>query len=374
MSERPGIVPIRMPKWGLSMQEGQVVYWCKSAGDRFAEGEDLVEIETAKINNVFEAPTTGVLRKIVAAEGETVPVGGLLAVSAEADVSDGEVEAFVSEFQASFVPESDESEGQALSDGPVAVGPYQLNVGVGGAEDGQAVVLLHGFSSNAKSWEMNLPALTESKRVISVELPGHGASSKNVSDGSVEELARVVAAAIERLDVAGAHLVGHSLGGAVALQVAAADPSRFKSLVLIAPAGLAGSELNSEFLDAIVEAQRPRDLKPWLEMLFDDPALVSQEMVDDMARYKRIDGVEESLSAVRDGLTASRAAAPDALASLPPTLLVLGENDRIVSAPGRGSLPGRWRVETLEKAGHMPHVEQAAEFNRLLTDFLAENT
>lgn len=70
------VTPIRMPKWGLSMQEGVIIDWWKAEGDRVAEGEDLVDIETSKINNVYESPVSGLLRRVVARAGETLPVGG----------------------------------------------------------------------------------------------------------------------------------------------------------------------------------------------------------------------------------------------------------------------------------------------------------
>ncbi|HEV2365632.1 MAG TPA: acetoin dehydrogenase dihydrolipoyllysine-residue acetyltransferase subunit [Caulobacteraceae bacterium] len=376
MSAEPsagGVIAIRMPKWGLSMEEGQVVGWLKTAGDRFVEGEELVEIETAKITNVYEAPASGLLRRIVAGEGETVPVGGLIAVAAEADTPEAEIDAFVTAFHESFVPASGEGGGPALKEQSVEAGPYRLNLGLAGEGEGQAVVLIHGFASNARSWELNLDALAGRGRVT-VELPGHGASSKNVEDGEAAGLARAVAAALETVGVERAHLVGHSLGAAVALRMALAEPARFCSLTLVAPAGLPGARPDRAFLEGIVEGQRPRDLKPLLERLFHEPALVSQEMVEEMARYKRIDGVEESLAVLRDRLVEDEPGPdPSALSALPRTLVVLGADDRVVSPPDAEALPQTWRVVTLDNAGHMPHVEQAAAFNRLLIAFLDES-
>src|SRR6185437_3491617 len=105
------ISPIRMPKWGLAMQEGTVVHWWKEPGAQIAEGEDLVDIETPKITNVFESPQSGTLRRITAQTGETLAVGALLGVMAEDSVSDSEIDAFITDFQANFVPGEEDAEG-----------------------------------------------------------------------------------------------------------------------------------------------------------------------------------------------------------------------------------------------------------------------
>jgi pyruvate dehydrogenase E2 component (dihydrolipoamide acetyltransferase) len=373
-AQQSDIVPIRMPKWGLSMDEGLLVAWLKAPGERFSEGDELAEIETSKINNVFEAPTSGLLRRVVAVAGDTIPVGGLLAVVAETEVGDDAIERFISDFQASFVPEDAEgSAGSTIQKRTVEVAGQSINIAIAG-EGEPAAVLLHGFGGDVGSWALNLNEFAETRRVIAIDLPGHGASTKNVGSGSVADLAQAVMGSLDALGIERPHLIGHSLGGTIAFHLANKNTSKFRSVVLVAPAGLPGSHLNREFLDGLVEAQRPRDFRPLVQLLFHDQRLASEEMSANLARYKRIDGVEEALAAIRDQLvTDPEDIAPDGPPGyLPPILIVLGEADQVAGPPDRKALPADWRVVTLPQAGHMPMAEQSAAFNRLVIDFLAE--
>ena len=65
---------IKMPQWAMTLSEGTVMKWLKNPGDEIAKGEDLCEIEEAKVTDVFESPVSGILIEILVAEGETVPV------------------------------------------------------------------------------------------------------------------------------------------------------------------------------------------------------------------------------------------------------------------------------------------------------------
>lgn len=88
------IKTLEIPKWGLSMEEGTIAQWLIEEGTPFSKGQEICEIETTKIVNVLEAPFDSTLRKIIAKAGDTLQVGGLIAICADSQVSDAEIDAF----------------------------------------------------------------------------------------------------------------------------------------------------------------------------------------------------------------------------------------------------------------------------------------
>lgn len=116
------IKTLEIPKWGLSMEEGTIAQWLIKEGDSFNKGDEICEIETTKIVNVLEAPFAGTLRKILAKDGETLPVGGLIAVCAESEVSDAEIETFIASLggSAAKAPEASSEQSKAETSAPVA--------------------------------------------------------------------------------------------------------------------------------------------------------------------------------------------------------------------------------------------------------------
>jgi hypothetical protein len=159
--------------------------------------------------------------------------------------------------------------------------------------------------------------------------------------------------------------------GAAAL----AHPDRVASLTLVAPTGL-GEDINPDYIDGFVAAERRRELKGVLELLFADQGLVSRKLVDDVLRYKRLDGVEEALRRVTGVMYPSGRQTVVLTGELDrlqaPALVVWGGQDRILPAAQAEALAGRARVEVLPGAGHSPHLEAANEVNRLVGGLLDE--
>ena len=365
-----GIAAITMPKWGLTMTEGKILGWLKEPGAAIGPGDELLEIETSKITNVMEAGESGVLRRIVAAEGATLPVGALIAVVAPADVPESEIDAFVAGFDIAAPAEDEAAAGAAPAPREIQAGGRRLRV-LDLGEGGTPVVLIHGFGADLNTWMFTQPVLAERRRTIAFDLPGHGGSDKALAGADPGAFAAVVGDLFDALGLERACLVGHSLGGAVALAFARARPQRVAGLVLIAAAGL-GPEIDGGFIDGFVAAQRRREAQEVLRRLVHDPQLVSRAMVEDVLRYKRLDGVGPALEAIAAAWFPGgrQAVALDPAGLAMPVLLIWGREDRIVPAAHAEALAGRLPVAILDGAGHLPHMEKSGEVNRLLARFL----
>jgi pyruvate dehydrogenase E2 component (dihydrolipoamide acetyltransferase) len=370
LSETQQISKLGMPKWGLSMTEGTVVQWLVEEGTELAPGDEVVEVESEKINNAVETPSPGILRRKVAEEGEVVPVGGLLGVIADPSVSDEEIDAYVEEFQSTFVPEEEEAGGPEPE--MVEAGGKSLQYLRVGEGEEAPLVLLHGFGGDINIWVFNQETLAEAGHAVyALDLPGHGQSSKDVGEGDLGSFVDAVAGFMDEMGIEKAHLVGHSLGGAIAGSFALAHPDRVASLVLISSAGL-GEEINDDYIEGFIAANRRREMKNVLGLLFANPDLVTRQLVNDELRFKRMDGVDEAMRAVADKVfpDGRQADVPDLSEVEVPILAIWGQEDQIVPVSHTENLPSSARVEILDGSGHMPQMEAAGRVNRLIEEFL----
>jgi pyruvate dehydrogenase E2 component (dihydrolipoamide acetyltransferase) len=355
---------VTMPKWGLSMKTGKIVEWFVSEGDTIADGDDVVDIETDKIAGTLESSVDGLLRRIIAEPGQDIPVGAVLAVVAPSEVPDSDIDAVVEEAKAAIasgaLEEADEPQPQLAE-----VGSHRISYLTLAPDDptGDPVVLVHGYGGDKNSWLFVQQPLAETRTVHALDLPGHGASDKDVGDGSLSTLADTLIGFLDVLGIGRAHLVGHSLGGAVIAAVAKAAPERVASLTLLAPAGFT-AEADVEYLRGFAAATSRRELKPMLGRLFADESQVTRQLVDDLLKYKRLDGVDKALQAVLGTLVTDEGRqALDTPALLDgvdvPITVAWGGADRILPVPEGIDVQ---RVE----AGHMLHMEAANDVVRVI--------
>ncbi|MCB2014604.1 MAG: acetoin dehydrogenase dihydrolipoyllysine-residue acetyltransferase subunit [Sphingobium sp.] len=364
---------ILVPKWGLAMEEGTIAKWQVEQGAEIKSGMEIVDIETSKIANVLEATVSGTLRALTADEGEVKRVGNLIAVVSDADEDDAAIEAFIAEYK----------EREALEAANIVAAPEPETIEAGGkrvrfmkvasaAEDAETpLIMLHGFGGDHANWMFNQADLAQVRDTYAVDLLGHGGSSKDVGDGTLDTLADTILAWADAVGLDTFHIAGHSMGSAVAQVVALKAPDKVKSLALLCPPAF-GEALNHEYIEGFVSAQRRKAIQPFVEMLFADSALVTREMLDDLIAAKRVDGANDALQKIADNALSDAALADlrsKASGVTAPALAVFGEKDQIVTGRNIGGFGGK--VETLPNSGHMPHLESAAAVNALVADFLA---
>ncbi len=363
------ITPVIMPKWGLEMREGTITAWLVDEGAQIRVGQPIVDIETDKISNTYEAGDAGLLRRRVAREGETLPVKALLGVLAPPEVSDADIDAFIAAY---VVPAAGEGEQEGAPAYEYAeVGGIRVRYARrGDAAAGKAPVLfLHGYGGDLNNWLFNLDAVAEHAPVIALDLPGHGESDVRLPGVSIEALASFVLRFLDAINVERVHAVGHSMGGAIAAQMALAAPHRIASLALLNSAGL-GEEIDTGYIEGFAHAGSRRELKPLMEQLFAAPSLVTRQLIDDVLKYKRLDGVQALLTELGTSLFGGgRQAAQPARklsATAPPLLVIWGGDDRVIPVAHAAHAPAGAKVHVLDHAGHMAMMEKASEVNALL--------
>ncbi len=363
------ITAITMPKWGLTMEEGTVAKWAVNPGDSVSKDQEIVDIETTKIANAYESPVSGTLRRVVVQEGEVVPVGALIAVIAADDVSDTDIDAFIAEQIRDVV---------RTTIGPV---PETITLPGGrvnylrvGPEDGEPVVFVHGFGADHKGWLLNQAAIAETHPTYALDLPGHGASYKRSDDFSAQTLAEALLSFLTQMSLKNVHLVGHSLGAAVATLAAASDGAHIKTLTLIAPAGL-GPNIKGSFLDGFVSETRAKKLRPVIDMLVAEPSIISAEMIEDVLKFKRLDGAQDALVAVREANfpgSEQKVSIGAAIASLKvPIQIILGADDTIIPA-AQTKQQTQANIIEIPGAGHIPHLEKSVDVNQHIQTFIGD--
>jgi len=256
-----------------------------------------------------------------------------------------------------------------------ALGRENVHFEVTGPAAAPPLLLIHSLGASGHVFDPLVPALAPAFRVVRYDLPGHGLSSPPAAGtgASVAELARGAAALLDRLGIGRAHVFGLSLGGQVALALAAATPGCVDRLVLCATAPRLGSpELWSQRIDAVKSAGlasiADAVLARWTTAGFAARAPADAAGLRAMLLATHPDGYAAGCAALRDADLRAQCGQVSA-----PTLAIAGERDpaapladvQAMAAAIRGA-----RLAVIPAAAHLPPVERPAEVAALLADFL----
>ena len=398
-------IEVIMPKVDMDMSSGRIVTWHAAPGDKVEKGAPLFDIETDKAAMEVEAPATGILQhpvdpgadipigKPVAwlyAEGEAVGDGGevlrpepspkrtenpaspasslldplvkekveppldnvratplarKLAGEAGIDLGGLKGTGVRGRVQADDVRKALDVRSSPALIQPVAYETGALSITRSGAGTGAPIVLLHGFASDSLSWAPLEKELSD-RPIIRIDLPGHGRSPNRRLE-NFAALAVNVRQALDQLKLERAHVVGHSLGGALAIALADTRERGIESLTLIAPAGL-GPEITASALDGICRASRAESLAPWLKMLVVDQSLITENYVLAVMAGRQDAARRSAQHALADALFPDGVQAFDLRVALRrlviPTRIIWGKRDEMIpwrhalQAPGNVAL------------------------------------
>ncbi|MGO4853595.1 alpha/beta fold hydrolase [Phaeovulum sp. W22_SRMD_FR3] len=394
---------LTMPRLGETMEEGVIGQWLVAEGATYARGDANVEIETDKTVAEVPALSDGRLLRILARPGTRVAVGQPIAeIEGEVDAPEATPPASVlAGADGPVAPEPPargdgrlratplarrmaRDRGVALSSltgsgrrgrierrdvedaGGTVAGPGWLQTPAGriayeiDGTGGRMHLLIHGFAGDRSAWSVTAAALCRAgHRTAIFDLPGHGETGVEAADlAALTDAAAAMAALLPGPLV----LVGHSLGAAVAVALAARLGSKVTGLVLLTPAGC-GPQIGADFVHGMAGATTAGEVAHLLRLLGPKGGALSDAVLAQMAtelargRLTQLAGV---LAAPEGRQRIDLIRALQALPETLPLRAVFGTEDRIVSATDALNLPARVAVHFMA-TGHMPQWDAPRE-------------
>lgn len=260
--------------------------------------------------------------------------------------------------------------------------------------EGEPIILIHGLGSYIPAWKQTIPALSENYRVIAMDLPGFGKSSKEVNGYSIPFFAKTVADLQDSLGIEKATWAGHSMGSQIALRAALSYPDKISRLVLLAPAGFEtfteqeGIMMGNFVTPHSIEAKPDSLIRQTFKATFFDFPKEAQFMIEDRVAIRSAENF--------DGYARAYAGSVQAMLDGPvfeelqnvkhPSLIIFGKQDMLipnrqlhgdltpkkVAESGHEQLPDS-KLKMVDQAGHFVHFEQSEMVNKEILNFLNSN-
>ena len=426
-------VEVILPKVDMDMARGKIVTWHVKPGEKVAKSAPLFDIETDKAAMEVESPAEGVLHHVMAEEGSEVAIGTAVAwIYAEGEEVGAVPTGPVTSADAAPGPELAKDTVRKRHPAPATSQPLARNrratpaaralatrCGVelrevdgsgprgrvqaedvaasleapkpmqgrrlapgwtpetgdlavlrSGSGDHAPILMIHGLAADGPSLAVLDPLLPQDRELLKMELPSHGRSPRRRVAGFAD-LARQVRARFDDLALRDVHLLGHSLGSALALALADTRPRIVRSLTLMSSAGL-GPEIGGQILRGVIRSGSAASLGPWLRQLTSDPDTITDDYIRAATAIRSNAAMRAAQAEMAEALFPDDTQSFDMSGALKrldcPTRIIWGRSDRVV--PWRHALraPGRVALHLLEGVGHLPHLEVTEEVASIISD------
>jgi len=231
------------------------------------------------------------------------------------------------------------------------------------------LLCLHGYAANRHTWLGLQSELDTHRQLLLPDLPGHGANWQQEPAHCLYSLAEQL---WHTIDEGSVDILGHSLGGALAIHMAAIAPARVRTLTLLAPLGL-GCGINTSQLETLLRLDDQDTALRWLQSLVHTPKLIPPTLAGMLLQHLRQAGVRDRLGVLAQQMIHDEQM-PSSLDAViehqVPRLIVWGSNDTLNPhrAADSHSFAGQWNI--LEYCGHLAHIEKRTKLCALLVNHL----
>ena len=255
--------------------------------------------------------------------------------------------------------------------------------------EGSPIVLIHGLGGYIENWELNLAPLSKHHQVFAIDLVGCGLTEKPSVPYSIPYLAKFVQDFMALKTIEKPSLIGHSIGAGIAIELYLMNPTNVDKLTLVGGLGF-GRKLALDFRLLSIPFFGERLIGPsregllqFFQLLLYDHALITDEMVDAAYERSSLPGAPEAyLATLRSsanflGLKRNLVQKTKENSSriTVTTAIIWGKEDKVIpveQAPIAEKMLPNSSIHVFDKCGHMPQIECAEEFNRVVLEFLAD--